>query len=649
MLNHNSLNKKLSRNTNLWLTIFGTGLFLVSIVFVVTNNMSYEWFVIAFFASVLLTFLLINIAYCRINAATEKQQTQAELFHERELAEATLQAMGEAVITINAELKILYMNPVAVCLTGWELADAIDKPVEQIFYIINEETRDTVSNTVQKCIERNSTILSDEPSILISKNDEEYAIESSSSPICDQNKKIIGAVLIFRNITNIRNLSKKMEFQATHDNLTSLLNRNEFEYQLKIAINTANDEDRKHVICYLDLDQFKIINESCGHFAGDQLLRELSKIMPQAVRSSDCLARLGGDEFGILMFDCPLQRAINIAEQLRQAIKDFTFIRNQRNFEIGASIGLAPITKDCGTLQEILRRADTACYIAKEQGRNRVHVYTPDDVEISNRFGEIQWIERINHALENKQFILSIQDIHPINSKDNFLHREILLRMHNDDGETIQPMSFIPAAERYNLMSSIDQQVVSLSIDMINHENSENNQNIIYNINLSGQTLAEPIALDYIRTEIARLALPHTQLCLEITETAIIANFGIAIEFINDMKTLGCKIALDDFGSGLSSFSYLKKLQVDYIKIDGEFIRDILENPMDKAIVKAINDIAHEMKLETIAEYVETDDVVQLLTDIGINYVQGSAINEPQIWAVNTVLNSNSEDPGHTL
>ena len=420
MLKHDSLNKTIFRNTNLWLTIFGTGLFFVSIVFVVTNDMPYEWLVIAFFASLLLTFLLANIAYCRINAATEKKQTQAELFHERELAEATLQAMGEAVITINTELKILYMNPVAAYLTGWELADAIDKPVDQIFHIINEETRDVVSNTVQKCIERNSTIISDEPSILISKNDDEYAIESSSSPICDQSKNIIGAVLIFRNITNVRNLSKKMEFQATHDTLTSLLNRNEFEYQLKIAINTANDEDRKHVICYLDLDQFKIINESCGHFAGDQLLRDLSKIMPKAIRSSDCLARLGGDEFGILMFDCPLQRAINIAEQLRQTIKDFTFIRNQRNFEIGASIGLAPITKDCGTLQEILRRADTACYIAKEQGRNRVHVYTPDDVEISNRFGEIQWIERINHALEKKQFILAIQDIQPIKFERQF-------------------------------------------------------------------------------------------------------------------------------------------------------------------------------------------------------------------------------------
>jgi diguanylate cyclase (GGDEF)-like protein/PAS domain S-box-containing protein len=601
-------------------------------------DLDYEWIAFAIITTAAFSLLLFNFVHLRIQSVRASQRAQAEIFQEREHAQVTLHSISEAVITTDIDKNIIYMNPIARRITGWNEEEAIGMPIDTVFRLIHEETRKPVNSTVDECLGSQGTVLFEEPSILINKNGDEFAVENSSSPICGHNGELIGAVLVFRNITHIRNLSKKMEFQATHDALTGLINRHEFEHQLKTAVQSARDDNRSHAICYLDLDQFKIVNDTCGHIAGDQLLKEISALMPHNIRASDCLARLGGDEFGVLMFDCPIRQAEKVADSLRAAIRDFTFSWDKKTFDVGVSIGLVPIRKDSGSVQDVLRRSDSACYIAKDLGRNRVHLYTPDDIEISKRHGELQWITRIKNALEYNLFQLALQAVCPINNSYDRVHYEVLLRMDEGNGDIIPPMSFIPAAERYDMMPTLDKWVINSTFQLIREDQRRNQSRHVYNINLSGQTLCDTDILEFIRTQIEHYGIDASHLCFEITETAVIANLGLAIDFIGRMKQMGCMFALDDFGSGLSSFAYLKKLPVDFIKIDGEFVRDITEDPMDRAIVSAINDIGHEIGLTTVAEYVESEDVLELLKILGVDYVQGFAVDEPKTWHSDNVV-----------
>lgn len=602
------------------------------------SDLDYEWLAFAVITTAAFSLLLFNFVNLRIQSVQASQRAQAELFREREHAQVTLHSINEAVITTDIDGRIVYMNPIARRITGWNEEEAIDRPIDNVFRLIHEQTREPVKSTVDECLATRHTAAHDEPAILINKNGDEFAIENSSSPIRSHNGDLIGAVLVFRNITHIRNLSKKMEFQATHDALTGLINRHEFERQLNLAVKSARDDERIHAICYLDLDQFKIVNDTCGHIAGDQLLKEIAHLMPHTIRASDCLARLGGDEFGVLMFDCPIRQAEKVADSLRAAIRDFTFSWDRKTFDIGVSIGLVPIRKDSGSLQDVLRRADSACYIAKDLGRNRVHVYTPDDIEISKRHGELQWVTRIKNALEHDNFVLLLQAVKPLTDRNGSVHYEVLLRLDEGDGNVTPPMSFIPAAERYDMMPLLDKWVINTTFRLIREEQVKGTTPHIYNINLSGQTLCDTEILEYIGERIDHYGIEASRLCFEITETAVIANLSLAIDFIGRMKKMGCMFALDDFGSGLSSFAYLKKLPVDFIKIDGEFVRDITNDPMDRAIVSAINDIGHEIGLITVAEYVENEDVLNLLEKLGIDYVQGFAVDQPKIWLPNNVV-----------
>ena len=601
-------------------------------------DLEYEWLAFAFFTTAAFSLLLFNFVNLRIESAKESQRAQAEIFREREHAQVTLHSISEAVITTDIDKNIVYMNPIARRITGWNEEEAIGMPINTVFRLIQEESREPLNSTVDECLETHSTVQFDEPALLINKNGDEFAVENSSSPIRGHNGEIIGAVLVFRNITHIRNLSKKMEFQATHDSLTGLINRHEFEQQLKLAVNSARDDNKQHAICYLDLDQFKIVNDTCGHLAGDQLLKEIAAIMPQNMRASDCLARLGGDEFGVLMFDCPVKQAEKVAENLRATIRDFTFSWDKKTFDIGVSIGLVPIRKDSGSVQDVLRRSDSACYIAKDLGRNRVHIYTPDDIEISRRHGELQWVTRIKKALEQNQFQLALQAVEPIIDKNASTHYEILLRMADDNGDIIPPMSFIPAAERYDMMPALDKWVISTTFQIIREQQEKETNGHVYNINLSGQTLCNTDIQEFIRSELDKYSIDARRICFEITETAVIANLSLAIDFISKMKEMGCMFALDDFGSGLSSFAYLKKLPVDFLKIDGEFVRDITDDPMDRAIVSAINDIGHEIGLITVAEYVENDDILKLLKELGVDYAQGYGVDKPKVWRPDNIV-----------
>jgi len=418
---------------------------------------------------------------------------------------------------------------------------------------------------------------------------------------------------------------------AYHDSLTGLINRAEFERRLKRALFGLKNHHHHHALFYIDLDQFKVINDTCGHIAGDELLKQLTVILHKPIRESDILARLGGDEFGILLEDCPLEQAKVIADNLLREVKDFHFAWKNQTFKIGASIGLVMLTSYEQGLTEVLSAADMACYAAKDAGRNRYHLYSDDDTSLIRRHGEMKWVSRIHEALKNNRFTLYQQQMPPVNGESDLpTNFEFLIRLKDND-EIIAPGAFIPAAERYDLMPSIDQWVISEAFKNIAQLTKLNPalKDATYFLNLSGTSLSDEAFFDFLRQQFDEHKLPAQKICFEVTETAAITNLTSTVEFINQLKQLGCQFALDDFGAGLSSFSYLKSLPVDYLKIDGGFVRDMIEDPMDAAIVAAVNNIGHVAGLKTVAEFVENYEIIDALKTIGVDYAQGYALAKP--------------------
>lgn len=424
----------------------------------------------------------------------------------------------------------------------------------------------------------------------------------------------------------------RLSYQAAHDMLTGLPNRREFEVRMERALAGAREQGQAHTLCYLDLDQFKVVNDTCGHVAGDELLRQLAVLLSAKLRDRDTLARLGGDEFGVLLQNCTLEQAQPIAEVLRQMVKDFRFAWHDKSFVIGVSIGLVAITAESENLSNLLSYADAACYAAKDRGRNRVHVYQAEDTELVKRHGEMQWVTRITRAMEENRLRLYVQPILPLfPDPEADVHYEMLLRMIDDNAELVLPMAFIPAAERYNLMPSIDRWVISAAFSAFHQLfPNANGGKSICTVNLSGHSLCDEYFLDFVERQFSINKIPYPAICFEITETAAITNLTEAIAFITSLKAKGCKFSLDDFGSGLSSFTYLKNLPVDYLKIDGAFVKDMETDPMDRAMVESINHIGHVMGLKTIAEFVESEAILDHLKGIRIDYVQGDWLKAPQ-------------------
>lgn len=429
-----------------------------------------------------------------------------------------------------------------------------------------------------------------------------------------------------------RQAQETIQHMAFHDALTGLANRFEFEHQLQRALESTS-HGHCHALLYVDMDQFKIINDTCGHVAGDELLRQVATLLKGPIRGGDTLARLGGDEFGVLLQDCMLPNAQHIGERMLELIRDFRFSWQGKSFNIGASIGLVMLDRPGLTLADVLRQVDMACYAAKDKGRNRIQLYMPDSLELRRLHGEMEWVNRINRALEHDRFELYHQRIFSLNGTSPPNCCEFLVRMHEtEDSDLILPGAFIPAAERYGLMPTLDRWVVAHSFTYLAScrvAGSVLSQGIAF-INLSGATLNDETFLDYVKAQLAQHQLPASGICFEITETAAIANLNHALAFIDGVKTLGCHVALDDFGAGLSSFSYLKTLPADFLKIDGAFVRDMLDDPMDAAIVEAINSIGHVAGLKTIAEFVENDAIRSRLLEIGVDYVQGFGVHRPQ-------------------
>ena len=445
-----------------------------------------------------------------------------------------------------------------------------------------------------------------------------------------QDGKFVHAMAQIQDVTEAKELSTQLSYQASHDPLTDLINRREFEEQLKhlLQYKPQVNRDFEHALLYIDLDQFKVINDTCGHTAGDELLRQVAALMNRIVRQTDTLARLGGDEFGVLMRFCQPEQSQRLAELLREAIEEFRFAWQGQTFNIGASIGITSIDNATNTTTEIMKRADAACYMAKESGRNRIHFFHDADETLAQRQGEMQWVSRINGALEEDRFHLYAQAIMNIESKQNS-HYEMLVRMEDEEGKIFPPGAFLPAAERYNLISKLDRWVINKSLGWLAEQSRISTNSFVVSINISGLSFNEKGFTDYVLRLLQKYQVRNERVCFEITETAAIANLSSVTDFINKLKQQGCLFALDDFGSGMSSFAYLKNLAVDYLKIDGMFVKDILDDPIDFEMVKSINEIGHVMGKKTIAEFVENDEILAMLEHIGVDYAQGFGIGMP--------------------
>ncbi|WFP50167.1 EAL domain-containing protein [Methylomonas sp. EFPC3] len=463
---------------------------------------------------------------------------------------------------------------------------------------------------------------------IVCRNGNTIWVRETARLVKDENN-LPHMLLVCEDITETRRLSEKIAYQASHDELTGLVNRRQFDIHIQNLVLQAQNDNSAHVLCYLDLDQFKIVNDTCGHLAGDELLRQLGELLRQQVRKMDILARLGGDEFGILMSYCSLDQAVITGEKLRNAICDFQFAWENRSFSIGVSIGVAPINRSSGNAVDVLKEADAACYAAKEKGRNRVHVFSPDDEELTLRQGEMQWVEKIRLGIEQNRFQLFGQLIVPVNHNHEALHFETLIRYRDDQGKIIPPGAFLPAAERYNMAPPLDRWVISSLFEYLATTPDLLQRLEMCSVNLSGLSLSDQTMLGFIGEQFQKWRIPTEKICFEITETAAISNLSYARQFMESLRGKGCSFSLDDFGSGLSSFAYLKNLPVDYLKIDGLFVKDIVEDRVDLTMVKSINEVAHVMGKKTIAEFVENESIFDLLQTLGVNYAQGYGIAKP--------------------
>lgn len=573
--------------------------------------------------SILITILT---ASTTVYVITKITKTEKQLFFEKELAQITLHSIGDGVITVDKDYNIQSINPVAEVLTSVKKENIVGKNILTIY-----EEENALQRTKINAIFSAGNIQRSLFDFTLTKKDgSKFEVEHTIAPIIDQRKRTLGAVIILRDVTEVRTMEKRLSHQASHDALTGLINRREFEVILNSLILKAKNEETSHSICFLDLDKFKIINDTSGHAAGDEFLKQVSNMIKSLLRQTDSLARLGGDEFAIVLDGCSIHQAKNICNQIIKKIKDTRFSWGKNSFETGASIGIVPLTKMTASASEIMSSVDAACYEAKDKGRNRIQVFEPNDAEFVKHQIGTSWIQKIKSAINNNSFELYFQEILNINPKyETPKTIEILLRL-NYEGDVIGPDSFIPTAERYNLMYLIDEWVISNTFDFIKEYNKKNDEEIRVAINLSGQSLAEDSVLNLITNRLRKdKDINKELLCFEITETAAIANLSKAIEFIAYIKQMGCNFSLDDFGSGLSSFSYLKNMPVDNLKIDGIFIRDINTDPVNKIFVESIHKISQTMGIKTTAEYVENEEVLECIKSIGIDYAQGYHLSRP--------------------
>ncbi|WP_095199495.1 EAL domain-containing protein [Mesorhizobium carmichaelinearum] len=594
------------------------------------------------FANLVTAALLILLAVLRTRKLlAQRQAFQLALNAERERAQVTLASIGQAVISTGRDGRLDYMNAVAEKLLACPFGTARGKPIASLFRLVDKDTSVEETQLVERLLAGEPRRSSARPQLLQRPDGSVVPVALTGAPLLVSGE-VVGAVLAFHDMTREEDYIERLSWQASHDALTGLANRRDFESRLERTIVELQGQPRQHALMYLDLDQFKLVNDTCGHAAGDQLLRQISALLTHELRPGDVLARLGGDEFGVLLVDSDCETAADTAERLRTAVQDLHFAWDNRPFNTSVSIGMVQIADAHVTIEETLRAADVACYMAKEKGRNRVQIHSDGDMALRERFGEMAWVQRLHAALEQNRFRLHAQEIWPLNdaAAEAGAHIEILLRLTDEDGTFVTPQSFIPAAERYGLMPSIDRWVVRNTFRILAARQADPLTPPIATcaINLSGATFGDETFLGFLREQFLVHGISPAVICLEITETSAIANLTNAMRFIADLRGLGCRFALDDFGSGMSSFAYLKHLPVDYLKIDGSFVKDMLEDRIDRAMVEMIHHIGKVMGKRTIAEFVESDGIIAALKTIGVDYAQGYGIARPKPFDASTVL-----------
>lgn len=602
-----------------------------------TKNGRYRWFLTRLSqrggvaranGSSVVTGITVDIHEQKI-AEQQRAEAVSQLRFEKERALVTLGSIGDAVISTDKSGRIIEFNATAARLTGWPLEEASGRFIGDILDIYDEDSREPLGDFISSCLETGRTTDMSPRALLRSRQGESFSIEDVASPIRTPDGEIRGLVIVFRDVTESRRLVRALAHQATHDPLTGLVNRAEFESRTKRALDSAERSETESALLYMDLDQFKIVNDTCGHKAGDELLRQLAQHFRAHVRERDTLARLGGDEFALLIEHCTLNEALRVANKVLETTRAFQFPFNDRIFRVGVSIGLVPITAASQSLQLVMQRADHACYTAKEAGRNRVHIQHEGDEQLARRQSDMDWASRIGEALHDHAFQLFYQTIAPV-GKGGGLHYEILLRMNDGIKGWILPGNFLPAAERYDMMPAVDRWVLEHTLMWLEKHSQHVAQLDLCTINLSARTLDDERFQESAISLLHDTSVPTDKLCFEITETAAIGHLTRTIAFIEKLKATGCRFALDDFGTGMASFSYLKNLPVDFIKIDGSFVVAMLNSAADAEMVRSVNQIGHLMGKKTVAEWVTDEKTMDLLSDFGVDFVQGFWISEPQ-------------------
>ncbi|HTU65536.1 MAG TPA: EAL domain-containing protein [Steroidobacteraceae bacterium] len=545
---------------------------------------------------------------------------------------AALQSLGEAIVTTDLDGKLVYLNPAAEKLLAVSRPQAIGKQLEELVGLMDEKDRKQLADPIKDVVgggTGNPHNLSRRAVLLGKASGEERAIELAASPMRVEDE-LVGAVVLLHDVTELRGQHRQMSYQATHDALTGLVNRREFERRLTEAAEAARRGEASHMLCYLDLDRFKIVNDTSGHLAGDSMLREVAKLLREAVRDSDTVARLGGDEFGMLLVGCPLDKARQIADDVCRSIANYRFVWHDRVFNIGVSIGLIEIGREAGTVEELLAAADSACYVAKKEGAGRVSVYSARDEALARSTGEIQWLQKLQSALKEERFALYYQPIVSAYGTDtDGPSMEVLLRMLDESGAEIQPGEFVQAAERYRLMASVDRWVVHNTLGALSRNAFQLARDRSVAINISGQTLGDPLFLEFVVECLDQTGVAPDQVCFEIAETAVVGNLEHARRFVGVLHGMGCKFTIDDFGSGVGSFSSLKNLPLDYLKLDGSFIRNLARDSVSQTMVTAMIKLARTLNFKIIAEQVEDSAALDAARKIGVDYVQGFIIARP--------------------
>ncbi len=553
------------------------------------------------------------------------------LTREKERAVVTLDSIGDAVITTDAQGRIEMLNPVAEKLTGWTQAQARGRPLSELYVLKNTLTGKVLEYPLPQALSEKHIVPEANDTVLIRRDGTSIAIEDNAAPIIGRDGASVGGVVVFRDVSVARQHAERLSWQASHDALTGLVNRKEFDLRLEQAIRSAQTDAKQHVLCYIDLDQFKIVNDTCGHIAGDELLKQIALLLKSKVRASDTLARLGGDEFAVLFEDCSVGKAQEIAKQLLEQIRTFRFVWTDKVFSVGASMGITAITEAAGDAREMIGVADAACYSAKEAGRNRIHVFRYSGAELAARHERLNWVSRLTRALEEDEFRIYGQPY--VALSDDAQPRAyiaLLLRLANANGEISPPASFVPAADRYGFMPAVDRWMLSHAFEAYRELSARFGSSAVFGIDLSGASLSDDKFAGFVLAQAAQHGVPPRAICFEINEIDAINQLLSAGALIRTLGEPGFRFALDHFGAGMSSFGYLKNLPVDYLKIDADFVKGITGDPISLSMVRAINQIGHAMGMRTVAEYVDNPEVLQALRDIGIDYAQGYLLGKPQ-------------------